>query len=53
VRGLILLSIGAALVIGGRATDLLSYWPVILIAVGVLIIGYRVLQRGTTSAEED
>jgi hypothetical protein len=53
VPGLILLSIGGALVIGGRATDLLAYWPVILIAVGVLVIGSQILRRGTASADQE
>ena len=34
----ILGSIGAVLAIGGNAANLLTYWPVILIALGVIVI---------------
>lgn len=38
VPGSILLFIGSALAIGGGAMSLITYWPVVLIAVGVLIV---------------
>ena len=52
VPGLILGSIGAALVIGGKATDLLSYWPVILIVIGVLVVGYALLRPGAAEDQD-
>lgn len=53
VPGTILFAIGGALAMGGRATDLLSYWPVILIVIGVLVIGVRLIRPGTAEAEEE
>lgn len=52
VPGLIVFSIGAALAIGGKTTELLSYWPVILIVLGVLIIGYRLLRPVAAEGED-
>jgi hypothetical protein len=49
VPGGILTAVGGALVIGGRAIDLLDYWGVIAIAVGVLVI-WRALADGRTRA---
>ncbi len=44
VPGTILFAIGGALATGGRATDLISYWPIILIVIGVLVIGFRLVR---------
>jgi hypothetical protein len=38
IPGTILVAIGAALAIGGRATELISYWPVILIVIGIIVM---------------
>lgn len=38
VPGSILFAIGGALAIGGEASNLLSYWPVLLIALGLVLI---------------
>lgn len=39
VPGLILLTIGAALLAGGTTLELLNYWPVILIVIGLALLG--------------
>jgi hypothetical protein len=39
VPGMILVSIGSALAIGGSAVSLLSLWPVALIVIGVALLG--------------
>ena len=39
IPGGILAAVGAALLVGGQAVDLLDYWPIALIAVGVLVLG--------------
>ena len=39
VPGLILTGIGLALAVGGTAVELIDYWPVVLIVIGVLMIG--------------
>jgi hypothetical protein len=51
VPGLILVTIGAALAAGGGALALLNYWPVILIAIGLLLLGRWFLE--TRSAARD
>ncbi len=48
VPGFILLSIGTALWIGGPAFELLSYWPLILIAIGVLLVALRFVRQSDT-----
>jgi len=45
IPGTILFAIGAALAIGGRATELISYWPVILIAIGLVLMALAWLRR--------
>ena len=52
VPGTILVSIGAALPIGGRATDLISYWPVLLIAFGLILMAVAYLRREAATADE-
>lgn len=43
IPGGILVTVGSALLIGGQAIDLLQYWPVILIAIGIVVLwrGWR------------
>ena len=38
IPGGILAAIGAALVVGGQAVDLLDYWGVIIIAIGLIVL---------------
>jgi hypothetical protein len=45
IPGTILVTIGAALAIGGRATELISYWPVVLIVIGVLVMAAAFFRR--------
>ena len=47
IPGTILVAIGTALAIGGRATDLISYWPVILIVIGVIVMGAAFFRRSS------
>lgn len=47
IPGTILVAIGAALAIGGRATELISYWPVILIVIGVIVMGAAFFRRSS------
>lgn len=44
VPGGILASVGAALLIGGQAIDLLAFWPVVLIAIGIVVLGRAVME---------
>lgn len=39
IPGGILTIVGVALLIGGQAIELLRYWPIVLIAIGVVAIG--------------
>lgn len=39
IPGGILTVIGIALMVGGQAIELMEYWPVILIAIGVVVLG--------------
>lgn len=50
VPGVILASIGVALLLGGAAQNLISYWPVALIALGVLVIGQAFVASRRTAA---
>jgi hypothetical protein len=45
IPGGILLAVGAMLGVGGLAIDLLAWWPVLLIAVGVVVLGRELLVR--------
>ncbi|CAN5788075.1 hypothetical protein BH24CHL6_BH24CHL6_08340 [soil metagenome] len=49
VPGLILVSIGSALAVGGSALDLISLWPVALIVIGVALLGrwYLTVRRAS------
>jgi hypothetical protein len=44
VPGLILTTIGVALLVGGMAIDLLRFWPVLLIALGLLVLWRGVVE---------
>lgn len=44
IPGGILASVGAALIIGGQAIDLLAYWPVVLIAIGLVVLARAVME---------
>ena len=48
----ILGSIGAVLAIGGNTANLLTYWPVILIVVGVIVIAAAYLRREETTVDK-
>jgi hypothetical protein len=39
IPGLILTGIGLALAVGGMALELVNYWPVVLIVLGVILVG--------------
>lgn len=43
IPGGILLTVGVMLGIGGAAVDVLEYWPVVLIAIGALVLGRALL----------
>jgi hypothetical protein len=45
IPGLIMLSIGGALALGEWAVDLLVYWPLALIVIGVLLLGSALLRQ--------
>jgi hypothetical protein len=47
IPGLILGTIGAAVYLGGTALDLLSLWPLILVAIGIVLVARALL--GTRS----
>jgi hypothetical protein len=47
IPGLILGTIGAAVYLGGAALDLLSLWPLILVAIGIVLVARALL--GTRS----
>ena len=44
IPGGILASVGAALLIGGQAVDLLAYWPVVLIAIGLIVLARAAME---------
>jgi len=44
IPGGILATIGAVLLIGGQAVDLLDYWWVVLIGLGVIVLGRALLE---------
>lgn len=44
IPGGILSVIGAALIVGGTAGDLIQYWPVILIAIGLVVLWRAVVE---------
>jgi glucan phosphoethanolaminetransferase (alkaline phosphatase superfamily) len=48
VPGTILGSIGGALLLGGAAQNLIAFWPVALIALGVLVIGRALMASRAT-----
>ena len=48
IPGAILTTVGAALLIGDQAVELLRFWPVIIIALGVGAIGKAILDRNDT-----
>jgi hypothetical protein len=52
IPGAILASIGAAIAIGGNAADLISYWPLILIVLGVLLMIGAYLRRETPTVDQ-
>lgn len=45
IPGGILTAIGASLLVGGPAVDLLRFWPLILVAIGVVAIARAVVAR--------
>lgn len=50
IPGAILTTVGAALLIGEQAVELLRFWPVIIIALGVGAIGKALLDRNDDTA---
>jgi hypothetical protein len=50
IPGAILTTVGAALLIGDQAVELLRFWPLILIALGVGAIGKALLDRNDDTA---
>jgi len=50
IPGAILASIGAALLF--RATDLLAYWPVLLIALGLVLMAVAYVRREAATPDE-
>jgi hypothetical protein len=49
VPGLIIVSVGGALGIGGSAVNLLAYWPIVLIVVGVILLAGALFRRQPAS----
>ena len=45
IPGGILVAVGAALLIGGQAVDLFDYWPILVIAAGVVVLGAAALEN--------
>jgi hypothetical protein len=52
IPGAILFAIGAALWVGGSASDLISYWPVLLIVAGVALMLAAYLRSGEPADKE-
>jgi hypothetical protein len=53
VPAVILGSIGAALVIGGQAVDWISYWPIALIVLGVVLVLVAYLRREAATVDDE